>query len=226
MKHKKATSKKNDSLNSILFRVFIIGFVCIALYLILSSRNTTPKITPEITQSSICSSERYPVCGKDGKTYANSCTAEKITNVRVAYTGECREEKAIKEDIITATPTVETGTVVDSGIANIGPVPTFMTDRTNTGVIIPPLSQTGTTETLSGNTNSLSGQSDPTWMSYSNSTYHYSFSMPKKSYYQAFGAQNGANHALGISTGTGVTSLAESQVRVYFYANKVLDKLS
>ena len=50
--------------------------------------------------------------------------------------------------------------------------------------------------------------------------------MPKNSYYQAFGAQNGASHSVGISSGTGTESLAKSQVRVYFYANKVIENLS
>lgn len=50
--------------------------------------------------------------------------------------------------------------------------------------------------------------------------------MPKNSYYQAFGAQNGANHSVGISTGTGTESLSDSDVRVYFYANKIIGKLT
>jgi len=50
--------------------------------------------------------------------------------------------------------------------------------------------------------------------------------MPKNSYYQAFGAQNGANHSVGIATGTGVDSLSGSEVRVYFYANKIVGKLA
>lgn len=50
--------------------------------------------------------------------------------------------------------------------------------------------------------------------------------MPKKSYYQAFGAQNGASHSVGIASGTGVDSLATSEVRLYFYANKVIGNLA
>lgn len=113
---------------------------------------------------------------------------------------------------------------MDSGIENIGPVPKYMTDREDTG----------TGEVLSGDipmslsetTFSRSGEADPTLVTYMNSTYHYGFSMPKNSYYQAFGAQNEANHSVGISTGTGAESLSESDVRVYFYANKVVGKLA
>lgn len=50
--------------------------------------------------------------------------------------------------------------------------------------------------------------------------------MPKKSYYQAFGAQNGASHTVGINSGTWVESFSGSQVRVYFYANKVIGNLT
>ncbi len=75
-------------------------------------------------------------------------------------------------------------------------------------------------------TTSASGLVDPTLITYTSNTYHYGFSMPKNSYYQAFGAQNGASHSVGISSGTGMESLAASQVRVYFYANKVIEKLS
>lgn len=50
--------------------------------------------------------------------------------------------------------------------------------------------------------------------------------MPKNSYYAAFGAQEGASHSVGVSTtGSGTEALATSDVRVYFYANKVLDEL-
>lgn len=114
---------------------------------------------------------------------------------------------------------------MDSGIENIGPVPKYTTDRedTATGEISPG----DTTESLiSGATESASGEVDPTLVTYMNSTYHYGFSMPKNSYYQAFGAQNGANHSVGISTGTGTESLSDSDVRVYFYANKIIGKLA
>lgn len=227
MKQKKSASKKNTSLNRVFFKVFIIGLVCVALYLILSSKNATPKITPttDINPVSICSNESYPVCGKDGKTYTNSCTAEKIANVRVAYTGKCRDEQLTNTATILPVTTVSTGVEVDSGIENIGPIPKYTTDRADSGSIIP-LSETGTVEILSGNINTFSGQMNPTWISYLNSSYHYGFSMPKNSYYQAFGGQNGATHSVGISSGTGVESLATSQVRIYFYANKILDQLS
>lgn len=139
--------------------------------------------------------------------------------------GACRDEST---GSIEATPIAESGSEVDSGIEDIGPVPKYETDRVDTGTVAVPSIETPLepVPTLSGSTLSASGQIDPTLSIYSNSTYHYSFGMPKNSYYQAFGAQNGASHSVGIATGTGVESLAGSEVRVYFYANKIIGKLA
>ena len=38
-----------------------------------------------------CSAIYSPVCGKDGKTYGNACTAEIMNGVSVDYKGECKE---------------------------------------------------------------------------------------------------------------------------------------
>ncbi len=171
------------------------------------------------------------MCGKDGKTYANSCTAEKIADVRVAYVGECRDATAsgaTKEATLT-----QAGTESNTGTESPAIVPKEIVTPENTGStepvgteVVPSTETPSVPVVLSGATDSASGVIDPSLSTYSNATYRYSFSMPKSSYYQAFGAQNGASHSVGISTGTGAESLANSQVRVYFYANKIVGKLA
>gem|GEM_PF-6384026 len=219
MKQKKSMPVQKNVSFDMWLKILIVGLIVLVLFLAFYKKDTTQKIDPDANQASICSSESYPVCGKDGVTYTNSCTAEKIANVRVAYVGACREEGSKSTEMVVPT---ETGAEVDSGIEDVGPIPKYMTDRedTNTGAVLSgDIPESSVTE-------SASGQVDPTVATYTNSTYHYGFSMPKNSYYQAFGAQNGANHSVGISTGTGAESLSDSDVRVYFYANKIIGKLA
>ena len=45
-----------------------------------------------IVRSDACPPSFAPVCGDDGETYANRCTAEKLQNVTVLYEGRCESD--------------------------------------------------------------------------------------------------------------------------------------
>lgn len=156
------------------------------------------------------------MCGADGKTYANSCTAEKIARVKIASTGECKDEAKPTESTRPETINSESTGVISSSES--------MSPTTSEPPSLSPDSETSLSGTV--NTSTGSTQSGSSLIPYYNTNFHYGFSLPKKSYYSGFGAQAGANHTVGISTGTGVESLAESEVRVYFYRNTVLDELN
>ena len=57
------------------FLALILGFGCLAT-------------DQKPANSTVCTSDYNPVCGKDGKTYANACVANSA-NIEIARTGEC-----------------------------------------------------------------------------------------------------------------------------------------
>ncbi|HRI35826.1 MAG TPA: hypothetical protein PK765_01865 [bacterium] len=52
---------------------------------------------------------------------------------------------------------------------------------------------------------------------YDNPVVGYGFDMPKSSYYQGFGARDGAVHSVAVQAGTGVTTFEDATVRVLLY---------
>lgn len=222
MKHTRTSSTRKDSSLQGLAKISLIGFIILLVTFMLYKKDTDTEENTQVNdQTSLCSLDFFPVCGKDGKTYTNSCTAEKIADVRVAYAGECRGTE--EEVVVPITPTesiIETDdTLTEWAIESLSP-------EENINTIEVPPSENSENISVTPEITVETIEIDPTLITYFNDTYKYGFSMPKNSYYQAFGAQNEANHSVGVNIRTEVNSLSGSDVRVYFYANTIMGDLS
>lgn len=87
-----------------------------------------------------CEAKAKPVCGIDGQTYTNTCTAE-INGVKVKHEGLCTEEEQPKEEIVqkeepkkTPPPSQNTSSKTTPSAVKENSEPT----KTNSGTIAPP----------------------------------------------------------------------------------------
>lgn len=172
-----------------------------------------------------CLADVYdPVCAQDGKEYNNSCLA-KQSHAVVVFSGACQE---MRKQQIDKSAAVSSGGHIHSEGKTIlqidGDSGSVHMTMSGTNMVLGGVSSSETGELI--NEYSMMLSSSGGFDAYSTGSYHhyvnehlrYAFAMPNYSYYQGYGAQDGAQHTMAIAlTASGIEQFSEAPVQVFFY---------
>ena len=153
-----------------------------------------------------------PVCGADGQDYRSECLAKKAGTIAV-YEGSCDEmirnsgptspddtavESLPTPDVTSVTSVESTGTIDETGSG----VATDIFSETPPAVVTevaPPTSLADVYGTGGNATGSLAIYATDAYHHYDNTYLNFSFAMPIYSYYQGYGARDGAAHTMAVA---------------------------
>ncbi len=139
-----------------------------------------------------CPTDYAPVCGKNKKTYTNSCES-KLAGIAVARVGKC--ETAVD------TPIIDTSLSWVSTPLSVPANPSSVIVSSSTGMI------------------GSGGELDMTkYQLYTNTSFKYSLVLPKYAYFQGLVSQDKKTHILTIDlTASWVLSNEKSLIKVTYY---------
>ncbi len=142
-----------------------------------------------------CSTDYAPVCGKDGKTYTNSCES-KLAGIAVARVGKCQNSPEIPKDTPSSTSSWDIQ------------IPEWATPPI---AIVPQVIPVWLVMTW--------GEIDMTkYHIYTNTNFSYTVLIPKYAYYQGLITPDKKNHILTIDlTASGVQNTSTALIKATYY---------